>query len=84
MTHHCSVPGCSAEADCEVILYDFYPEDGHVFFERDFTCPFICAEHRIRNEEQSQQALGPLGVLARPYTNLHGASGLTIYRPLDA
>jgi hypothetical protein len=52
----------SAEADCEVILYDVYSHNGEVFFERDTTCPFICAEHRIRNEEQCRGTRKPRGL----------------------
>jgi hypothetical protein len=37
----CSVPGCDRGASVEVILYDGYCWDQGVFFERDFTCPYL-------------------------------------------
>lgn len=78
----CSVDGCSNEADLEVILYDFYPGDGTVFFERDFTCPYICASHAKQNEAGIKGTREPRSGAAYPFTNKHFAQGFTIYRPL--
>jgi hypothetical protein len=49
MKPQCSVPGCSINADVEVILYDVYPH-GEVFFEQDSTCPYLCMTHVLENE----------------------------------
>jgi len=57
----CRVKGCTNEAIHEVILYDFYPSDGTVFFEQDHTCAFICAEHAIENEEKARGEREPRG-----------------------
>ena len=78
----CSVKGCTNEAIHEVILYDFYLHDGTVFFEQDYTCPFICAEHATENEEEARGERRPRGDVDYPYTNQHGAQGFTIYRPI--
>ena len=78
----CAAPGCSRAAEYEVILYDFYPADGAVFFERDLTCAFICRLHAIENEARAQGVRQPRGVVEYPYTNRNHAQGLTIYRPV--
>ena len=46
----CSVDGCGNTAEFEVILYDIYM-GSNIFFERDFTCPFLCFDHVIENEK---------------------------------
>jgi len=78
----CSVSGCTADAVCEVILYDVYLHDGTVFFEQDYTCPYLCAEHVVENEAEAKGERKPRGVVTYPYTNQHAAQGFTIYRPL--
>lgn len=79
----CRVEGCDSDASFEVILYDFYPfRRGDVFFEQDFTCPFICAVHASENEQQAEGERRPRGVVHYPYTNRGGAQGFTIYIPL--
>jgi len=78
----CSVKGCDKKAMVEVILYDVYPSAGHVFFERDFTCPFLCLEHMVENEERAKGERKPRGLVEYPFTNLQRAQGFTIYLPL--
>jgi len=80
----CSVDGCQREATVKVILYDAYPyySDGDVFFEQDFTCPFLCAEHMSENELQAKGVREPRGFVEYPYTNRNRAQGFTIYFPL--
>ena len=80
----CRVDGCNRDADLEVILYDFYPIRGEAFFERDHTCPFICKQHAIENEEQFKGERRPRGDSHYLYSNREGAQGFTIYRPLDS
>jgi len=81
----CSVDGCEREAAVKVILYDvyLYYADGGVFFEQDFTCPFLCAEHMSENESQAKGVREPRGFVKYPYTNRNRALGFTIYFPLD-
>lgn len=78
----CRVEACRNPADYEVILYDFYTEVGDVFFERDFTCPYICCEHAVENEERAVGVREPRGSVSYPCTNRERAQGFTIYRPL--
>jgi hypothetical protein len=78
------VEGCTREATLEVILYDFYPYDGIVFFERDFTCPYICFPHARENEAGIDGVRKPRGTAFYPFTNRQRALGFTIYRPLDS
>ena len=80
----CAVEGCNREATVEVILYDVYPFECDVFFERDFTCPHLCAEHMAENETRARGVRTPRGHVEYPFTNKHSAQGFTIYRPLDA
>jgi hypothetical protein len=79
----CSVKGCEAPATCEVILYDVYTHNGEVFFERDFTCPYLCSKHIIENEEGAKGEREPRGVVHYPHSNRQMAQGFTIYRPLE-
>ena len=79
---NCNVPNCNNGADYEVILYDIYAHDGSLFFERDTTCPFICAHHALENEQRAEGERRPRGFVKYPFTNLHGAQGFTIYKPL--
>lgn len=79
---NCSVSSCNKQADYEVILYDVYPDDEDVFFERDMTCPFLCAEHMAENELKATGIREPRGEVRYPYSNQHNAQGFTIYRPL--
>ena len=82
MNHHlCSVQNCSNHATAEVMLYDVY-ESGEVFLERDFTCPYLCAQHVAENETSLQGARTPGSITRYTYTNQHLAQGFTIYRPL--
>jgi len=77
------VPGCNRPAELEVILYDFYLNDGgEVFSEQDSTCPYICAEHAVKNEKQAEGVREPRGSVIYPYTNQNEVNGFTIYRPV--
>jgi len=82
MAKKCKVEGCGADAEYEVILYDVYLNNGKVFFEQDFTCPYLCAKHVVENEKKAQGERKPRGVVDYPYTNRNAAQGFTIYRPL--
>jgi len=77
----CSVEGCQREATVKVILYDVYPYED-VFFEQDYTCPFLCAEHMTENEFKAEGVREPRGFVKYPYTNQESAQGFTIYFPL--
>ena len=79
----CSVDRCGDDATCEVILFDVYMHDGSVFFERDFTCPYLCSKHVLENERGAEGERRPRNVVRYPFTNKHAAQGLTIYRPLE-
>jgi hypothetical protein len=80
----CSVPDCSNLADVEVRLYDIYPyqEGAQIFDERDFTCPFLCAEHVAENERTADGERKPRGFIRYKYSNGHGAQGFSVYRYL--
>ena len=78
----CSVAGCDNVATCEVILFDVYMHDGSVFFEQDDTCPYLCAQHVLENEEGIKGERKPRGSVQYPFTNKNGAQGFSIYRPL--
>lgn len=80
---NCSVPECPNSATVEVLLYDVYLHpDGGVFSEQDRTCPFLCENHMIENEERAEGERRPRGDTRYPYTNQNGAQGFTIYREL--
>jgi hypothetical protein len=78
----CNIRGCKKPAEFEVILYDVYVHDERVFFERDFTCPFLCGKHMAENESQASGTRAPRESVRYPYGNQQGALGFTIYRPL--
>jgi hypothetical protein len=78
----CNVRGCKNPAEFEVFLYDVYVPDERVFFERDFTCPFLCGEHMAENERHASGTRAPRASVHYPYSNQEGALGFTIYRPL--
>jgi hypothetical protein len=82
--NRCSVKECGAAAAFEVILYDVSPLLGDIFFERDYTCPFLCARHMAENEEGARGERRPHGQVVYPYSNRHHATGFTIYVPLHA
>lgn len=63
----CSVKGCTRKAEFRVILYDVY-RDGSVFFEEDYTCPRLCAQHLRENEEGAKSNNG----VEIPHTVEHG------------
>jgi hypothetical protein len=82
---NCSVDGCTTPAEVEVILYDVYLADlREVYFQRDRTCPYLCAEHMAENEAGCVGERKPRGRTVYPFTNRNGAQGFTIYRPLYA
>ena len=76
----CNIRGCKKSAEFEVMLYDVYMYDELVFFERDFTCPFLCSEHMAENEMCASGTPAPRGYVRYPYSNQQGALGFTIYR----
>jgi hypothetical protein len=80
----CRVHGCGKKAEYEAFLYDVYPYAAFadVFFQQDFTCPDLCAEHMVENELQSKGIRQPRGYIRYPHTNRDQAQGFTIYRPL--
>jgi len=79
----CAVDGCGKNAAVEVILYDVYLAEEHVFFERDFTCPFLCDSHMVENELRAKGARRPRGFVKYPFSNCRKAQGFKIYRALD-
>ena len=79
----CGVKGCRNPAYVEVILYDIYPSEEKVFFQQDFTCPFLCGEHMVENERKAKGKREPRGYVSYPFTNKESAQGFTIYRPLE-
>jgi hypothetical protein len=78
----CAARGCREAAEFEAVLYDVYPH-GEVFFERDHTCPFLCAAHMLDNEAGACGDRRPRGFTTYPHTNRSNALGFTIYRPLS-
>lgn len=80
----CAVEGCKRRATVEVILYDVYPMERSVFFQQDFTCPYLCDRHMVENETRSEGIRKPRGMVRYPFTNKHWAQGFTIYRALRA
>jgi hypothetical protein len=74
----CHVDGCEAPARYEVLLYDRY-RDGTEFREQDFTCPFLCKEHKQENERGMRGTKAPRHSPVYPFTNKHGAQGFTEY-----
>jgi hypothetical protein len=85
-THKCAVPGCGEEACVEVRLYDLYIGRGYepeVFNERDYTCPYLCEQHLLENEEKAEGERKARGYVKYPYSNQMSALGFTIYRDLN-
>lgn len=80
----CSVKGCNEQAAYRVVLYDFYPHNGELFFEQDITCPFICVAHAIENEQSAEGERKPRGIVRYRHTNQHVAQGFTLYQPLTS
>ena len=79
----CSVPGCDKPATHLVVLYDEYPY-GAIFEEQDYTCPFICDEHKAINEMRACGVRRPRGFVRYPFTNQHWAQGWTKYVPIHS
>jgi hypothetical protein len=80
--HKCSVKGCGKAADVEVILYDVYLSEIDLFFEQDYTCPYLCFAHMVENERGALGIRAPRGHVRYPFSNRHDAQGFTIYQPL--
>jgi len=84
----CCADDCDNDADYIILLYDHY-YNGSVFFEQDFTCPFLCEKHMQENESGVGNTGGvgklryPRGVNSYPYSNRHRAQGYTKYLPID-
>jgi hypothetical protein len=71
-------------AEFEVYLWDFYDywNFKEEFFEQDFTCPFLCADHMNENERLARGERRPRGSVDYPHSNQHVAQGFTKYRPI--
>lgn len=81
--HNCSVAGCGKVAVVEVRLFDIYlGYDPEVFDKRDFTCPFLCAEHLAENEATAVGKREARGFVKYCYTNGDKAQGFSTYRKL--
>jgi hypothetical protein len=78
----CNIHGCKKPAEFEVLHYDVYVHDKHVFLERDFTCPFLYGGHMAENEAHVCGIRATRERVRYPYSNQKGAQGFTIYRPL--
>lgn len=78
----CSVSGCNHEADYKVYLYDYYDYADEEFMEGDFTCPYLCSEHKHENEKSAVGERRPRGMVRYPYTNKGMAQGYTKYKEL--
>jgi hypothetical protein len=81
----CQVPGCTRDADYEVFVVDFHrrsvaPDEAD---RLDLSCPYICEEHARENEAFAHGDRRPVGEITYPYTNRGGATGLTLYRPME-
>lgn len=72
----CSVPGCDQAAKYMVTLVD----PAFDFCEQDFTCPFICQQHRDSNERTLEERRTAFGRYR--YTNRHGADGYSAFLPV--
>lgn len=82
--HNCSVAGCEKPAAVEVRLFDIYlGYDPEIFDKRDFTCPFLCADHLAENEATAAGKREPRGFVQYRYTNRDRAQGFSTYRKLD-
>jgi hypothetical protein len=60
---NCAVDGCERQAYVEVMLYDIYEfgdRSAEVFFEQDFTCPYLCSTHLYENEAGATVAWTPI------------------------
>lgn len=81
--HNCSVPGCGNTAAVEVRLFDIYlGYDPEVFDKRDFTCPFLCADHVAENEATAVGKHEARGFVQYQHTNRDKAQGFSTYRKL--
>lgn len=78
----CSVENCTNPAEFEVVLYDFYENHNEIFYEQDYTCPFLCNTHLEQNESEAVGERVPRGDVHYPYTNRHGAQGYSKYNPI--
>ena len=83
-THRCSVDGCPNLAAYRVLLYDFDSVGGAVRFGADETCPHLCLEHAVDNEQLAHGARGTHELVTYPHTNQGRERGLTIYLDLSA
>lgn len=79
----CSVDGCKQTAEFEVSLYDLYMDEADSFLQIDFTCPHLCVDHMVENEEKAKGERKPRGFVEYPHTNKLKAQGFCIYRPFQ-
>jgi hypothetical protein len=80
----CAVPGCTKGAAVEVRLFDIYslPGDVEIFDQQDSTCPYLCEEHVAENERRAIGTRAPRDLTRYPFSNRHGAQGVTTYRAI--
>ena len=80
----CSVENCTNDAYFEVFLYDVYIQgESDTFFESDETCPYLCKNHMVENENSIQGTREPRRVYSYKHSNRYSAQGFTIYKPLE-
>ena len=56
------------------MLYDFEPIGGAIRFEVDLSCPYLCREHAVDNEEQARGDRGTHARVVYPFSQ-GGTSG---------
>ncbi len=78
----CSVEGCENNAEHKVLLVDSYPQSRKSFREQDYTCPYLCEEHRAQNEASIVGGKKPREVTSYLYSNQSRAQGHTAYEAL--
>lgn len=81
-THRCSVDGCPSLAAYRVMLYHFDPAEGAVSFAEDESCPYLCREHALENEEEARGERSLYGRVAYPHTSRGGDRGISLYLDL--
>lgn len=85
MQTKCSVHGCEATADYDVIFYDVYSSSA--FYQEHESCPYLCDAHMLENEREAVTGLNDpqlrkyRGRVKYPYTH-SGGQGFVIYRPI--
>lgn len=81
----CAVQGCGRHAEFEVFVhgFSFYTHDkGGILDYQDSTCPFLCREHMIENEERASGPRRWDSDTRYPHTKKDRGSGYTTYLPI--